>query len=85
MICLGYPIITAEEVVKNWRKYDTELDWTKKKSDVELLKIAEDEINKSKQLKEECEKYNIKFIDTSFNRNETLNKLLEDIKNSIKD
>lgn len=85
MICLGYPNITPEEVVSNWRKYDTDLDWTKKKSDEELIQIAETEINKSKQLQDECKKYNVKFIDTSFNRNEILKKLLEETINQIKD
>lgn len=84
-ICLGYPTITPEEVVANWRKYDTDLDWTKKKSDEELIKIAEDEINKSKRLEEECKKYKINFIDTSYNRNETFKKILEETLTKIKD
>ena len=85
MICLGYPNITPTEVVSNWRKYDTDLDWTKKKSYEELIQIAENEINKSKQLQDECQKYNVKFIDTSNNRNDVLKKLLDDTINQIKD
>lgn len=85
MICLGYPNITPEEVVQNWRKYDTDLDWTKKKSDEELKEIAASEINKSKLLEEECKKYKIKFIDTSYNRNNTLNNLLKELIDIIKD
>ena len=84
MICLGYPNITPEEVVSNWRKFDTDLDWTKKKSDEELIQIAKTEINKSKQLQDECQKHNVKFIDTSFNRNDILKKLLKEIINQIK-
>lgn len=83
MICLGYPSITPEEVVKNWRKYDTVLDWTKKKSDEELIEIATSEIKNSKQLHEECKKYNVKFIDTSYNRNDVLKELLEDVLKEI--
>ena len=82
-ICLGYPNITAEEVVKNWRKYDTDLDWTKKKTDEKLIDFANQEINNSKKLKEECEKYCVKFIDTSHDRNKILNELLEYVVNEI--
>ena len=77
MICLGYPNITPEEVVSNWRKYDTELDWTFKKSDEELIEIASEEIKNSKRLQEECKNYNVKFIDTSYERNNVLKELLD--------
>lgn len=83
MICLVYPNITPEEVVKNWRKYDTELDWTKNKSDEELIEIAATEIENSKFLQHECKKYNVKFIDTSYNRNAKLKELLEDVLKEI--
>ena len=85
MICLGYPSITPEEVVKNWRKYDTELDWTHKKSNDELIEIATSEIENSKKLQSECQKHNIKFIDTSFDRNNKLNELVDYVINSIKE
>ena len=77
MICLGYPNTTKEEVVSNWRKYDTPLDWTKKKSDEKLLQYASSEIKNSIYLKEECDKYNIKFVDTSTNRTKVLTKLVD--------
>ena len=83
-ICFGYPNITKEEVVGNWRKYDTELDWTKYKSDEKLLSYAEYEIKNSQVLKEECEKYNIKFVDTSYNREKVLYELLEYVTEKIR-
>ena len=79
MICLGYPNITKEEVVSNWRKYDTEYDWTKNHNDEKLLSIAEREIENSKYLLEECKKYNVRFIDTSYDRDKVLNELLESL------
>lgn len=83
MICLGYPNITPEEVVSNWRKYDTELDWTFKKTDEELIEIALEEIKNSKRLQEECKNYNVKFIDTSYERNNILKELLEEVLKEI--
>ena len=76
-ICFGYPNVSKEELLKKWRKYDTDLDWTKNKSDELLLNFAKKEIENSKYLKQECEKYDIKFVDTSHNRNAVLNELLE--------
>ena len=84
VLCFGYPNITKEEAVANWRKYDTELDWTKYKSDEKLLSYAEYEIKNSQDLKEECEKYNIKFVDTSYNREKVLNELLDYVTEKIK-
>ena len=75
-ICLGYPNLSIEEVLNNWKKYDTELDWTKKRSDEDLLKHAKKHIEDSKYLQKECEKYQIKFIDTSNNREEVLKEIV---------
>lgn len=75
--CLGYPNITSKEVIKNWRKYDTDLDWTKQNSDSKLIDFAEKQIENSKRLKEECEKHDVKFVDTSNNRDDVLDELLE--------
>lgn len=85
MVCLGYPNLTEEEVFNNFRKYDTDNDWTKRKTDEELLKYAKREIQTSKRLLEECKKYNVKFIDTSYNRVKVLNELLDVILNEIKE
>ncbi len=63
--CLGYPNITKEEKFREIRKYDSNKDWTYKKSDEELLDILDKLINISKELELESKKYNIKFIDTS--------------------
>ena len=85
VICFGYPNITKVEVVANWKKYDTELDWTKYKTEEKLLDYAESEINNSRFLKKECKKYNIKFVDTSYNREKVLNDLLECIIKKMND
>ena len=83
IICFGYPKAKREEIVNNWHKYDTDLDWTKNKKEEDLLDFAQKEIQKSKYLKDECEKYRVKFVDTSFDRERILNQLLEDVKASF--
>lgn len=71
--------ITPEELFLNIRDNDSENDWTYKLSDAELMNNVKNIISKGKMIKDECEKYNIQFIDTSHNRKQTLNKILEDI------
>ncbi len=74
----GYPNISAKDKLYEIRKYIKD-GWPIKKDDNELLIILEKLINISKEISEQCKKYNIKFIDTSFNINKTINKLLNEI------
>ena len=71
--------ITPEQLFNNIRENDSKQDWTFKRSDDELIKIAKKLILNGKRIKKECEKYNIKFFDTSYNREEVLNNILNDI------
>lgn len=74
IIFVGYPNIDIDEKVKNIRKYDIN-GWTTKKSDDELKAI----INKLKEIsniiKQECDKYNFTFIDTSNNFEYVINNI----------
>jgi len=75
--------ITPEEFFNNIRTNDTEYDWTFKLSDKELMQNVKSMIVKGKKIKEECEKYNIKFVDTSHNRKEKLDTILKNIESEI--
>lgn len=70
---LGYPNTTKEDKLKEIRKYETEEDWTYKKSNAELLSIFDELISLSKKEKVSCEKLGIKYIDVSENLIEKLN------------
>lgn len=80
---LGMTKISPEELVKNIRKYDSEKDWTYKKRDDEILEYAKRCIEQSKINQKECEKYHIKFVDTSLNREKVLDNLMEEIEKEI--
>lgn len=73
---VGYPNITAEEKFDIIRKYDTEHDWTFKRTDKELFEIVEELIQLSNEIKNKCEKLNITFIDTSKDINTEIDKVL---------
>ena len=61
---LGYPNTTAEEKIKEIKKY-SKGGWTSKKSEEELLKIFDELIEISKDIEDECKSNNLIFIDTS--------------------
>ena len=62
---IGYPNITKEDKFNILRKYDKETDWTRKRTDEELLNTIDKLITLSKQIEQECLELNIPFIDTS--------------------
>ena len=72
---VGYPNITKEEKFDIIRKFDDQSDWTFKRTDEELLEILDNLIKLSKEIEEECLKYNIKFIDTSYDIKSCIDKL----------
>ena len=61
---LGYPSVTPEEKINEIKKY-TMGGWTSKKTHDELLVIFSELVKLSKDIKNDCVKNNIKFVDTS--------------------
>jgi len=83
VICLGLGTLTKQDIFDLCRKNDTEMDWSYQTSDADLRKHIDKWYEMNEQLKIECPKYGIEYIDTSKNRKEVLNKILEDISNKI--
>lgn len=80
---LGAIDTTSEELAKKIKENDTEKDWTYTYSLEKLVEYSKEIIENSRVMKEECKKYNIKFIDTCNNRKEILEKILNEIENEI--
>lgn len=83
IIFMGYSNINEYKALSNYRKYEQPKDWTVKRTDEELLIHAREWINKSKEIKDECEKKGIKYIDTSTNRDQVIKKLKEELVEKI--
>lgn len=79
VVCLGLGNLTAEEMVEQCITYDTEGSWTYGLSKEYILEHAQDWYNCNEMLKKECPKYGIKYVDTSKNRKEILNQMLDEI------
>lgn len=80
VICLGVTSIDYKQFCDYIIKNDTENDWTKKCSKDEILNYCKEYISNSKINEAECIKYNIKFFDMSFNRNEKISEIIDYIK-----
>ena len=79
VVFLGHAHISVEEKMKQIRENDKENYWTSKIDDDELRKWISDSIEFSKYLEEECKKYNLKYYDTSNNRDIVLKEILNEI------
>ncbi len=72
IICLGYTKISCEEAFKLIRENEKENSYTRRLTDEKVKKLISDHIEYSKVLKKQCEENNIKFYDTSFERDDVL-------------
>ena len=71
---------TIDAFVNDFKKYDTEDDWTYHFTDDDLREISEDAISFSRSMTEHLLKYGFTIYDTSTEREQVLNQIVEDIK-----
>ena len=74
---------TVDEFVRDFKKYDTEDDWTYNFSNDELRKVSEDAISFSQSMSEHLVKYGFTIYDTSTERGQVLDQIVEDIKSKL--
>lgn len=72
---------TADKFVSDFRKYDTQDDWTYSLDDDALKEYAnQDAIPFNRSMTEHLTEYGFTIYDTSLGREQVLNKIVEDIK-----
>lgn len=84
IIFLAYPKLTPKEAFQNYRRWEKETDWTVRRTDEQLLDFAEEWTQNSKIFEQDCQKYGVRFIDTSYNREEVLKNLINELKEELK-
>jgi hypothetical protein len=67
-------------LVSDFKKFDTENDWTYEFSDDDLREISEDVISYSRFMTDHLMKYGFAIYDTSNDREQVLDQILEYIK-----
>ncbi|MDL2287397.1 hypothetical protein LJB90_02385 [Eubacteriales bacterium OttesenSCG-928-G02] len=71
---------TADEFFCDFRKYDTEDDWTYGLNDNDLREISQEAVLYSQTMTKALIKHGFTVYDTSFNREQVFDKIMEDIK-----
>lgn len=79
VICLGHGNLKEKDIIKLCREHDKQGDWTYNISDADLEAHVEKWVQMNEQLKKECLTYEIKYIDTSKDRNAILKNILQNI------
>lgn len=79
IICLGYTKISPTEALEKIRKNEKENSYTKEMSDEKVQELITDHIEYSKILAKQCNENNIKFYDTSFDREDVLKNIIKDL------
>ena len=74
---------TVDEFVSDFKKYDTEDDWTYGFSDDELREVSEDLISVSQSMSDHLVKYDFTIYDTFKEREQILDQIVEDIKSNL--
>lgn len=73
---------TVDEYVNDFKKYDTEDDWTYNLSEDELREyVAQDAIPFNRTMTENLTKYGFTIYDTATERESVFDKIVEDISN----
>ena len=83
-ICLGHGDLDKQGIIDLCRKNDKEKDWSYGITDEDLDAHAEKWAETNENLKVECTKYGIEYIDTHIDREEILNKIMDKLEKEIK-
>lgn len=71
--------LSSKEILNNCRIYDDKNEWTNRRTDEELYNHFEFYKTIEQEIITDCKKYDFKCIDTSINRDEIFEKLLNEI------
>jgi adenylate kinase family enzyme len=72
--------LKKQDFFNNIRKYDKDNEWTTKMSDDELLEYCDNLVLFNRNIKKYCDENDIKYYDTSFNRNEIIEEIINEIR-----
>ena len=73
---------SVDEFISDFKKYDTEDDWTFNFSDDDLRDVAQDAVSFSAKMTEHLTKHGFTLYDTSRNREQVFRQIVDDIKSA---
>lgn len=71
---------SSEDFFNDFRKYDTEKDWTYHLDDEELKKVADEAVSFSQTMYEQLMEFGFEVYDTSTNRDDIFDEIIEKLK-----
>jgi len=71
---------TAEDFFRDFRKFDTDKDWTFHLTDKELMNVSEEAVLYSSSMYEQLERFGFDIYDTSFDREASFEEILSKIR-----
>lgn len=74
---------TVDELVSDFKRFDTQDDWTYNFSDDDLREVSEDTISFSRSMYDHLVEYGFMIYDTSKEREQVLGQIVEDIKSEL--
>ncbi|MGI5898557.1 MAG: hypothetical protein ACOX8S_01365 [Christensenellales bacterium] len=83
LIGLVQNIKTVDELVSDFKKYDTHDDWTYNFNDDDLREVSEDVLSFSRSMYDHLLKYGFTIYDISTEREQVFDQILEDIKSKL--
>jgi len=74
---------TVDALISDFKKYDTEDDWTYRLNEDDLREVAEDALSFGRSMSAHLVKYGFTVYDTSLDREQVLNQIVADIKSGL--
>lgn len=71
------------QILDNIRKHDTSDEYSYHRSDEKMLKSISRNVKLDADIRNKCSLYELKYIDTFFDREKKLRNIAEELKNSI--
>ena len=84
VVCLGLGKLNIDEMIELCIEHDIEKDWTFRLPREYLKKHAIDWYSANEMLKKECPEYGIKYYDTSENREQVLDEIMDEIEKLVR-
>lgn len=84
VLFLGYSSLTKEQLFESIRENDTENEWTYTESDYWLNELCKDFIKQNKKFEEYAKTNNCWYVDTSKDREKTLEETFDTIRKIVK-
>lgn len=84
ILFMGYPAVKVDDMVRRIRGFARVQDWTEELDDRALSALIARYIKESQSIQDDCKKFGLRFVDTSFDFYSTLDRLNQDLSQAVR-